>query len=125
GDGEFKPCSSRNRNTSKIFVHPELFKYSHVFLRVDTLVSSLEKPYRGPHKVIARTDKTLTRNGKETMISIDRVKPALNLDDVDSTTSHQAQHSITQSGRRVHFPDFHSLITFNSLAGGGVMYCLS
>ncbi|RWS24516.1 hypothetical protein B4U80_02348 [Leptotrombidium deliense] len=102
-----KPCSGRDRQSGKIFVHHELSKCTHVFLRVDTLTSSLQKPYTGPHKVISRTDKTFTiiKNGKQTTVSIDRVKPAFILGDIDSSTPFRTPHSITQSGRRVHFPD--------------------
>ncbi|RWS00642.1 uncharacterized protein B4U80_01637 [Leptotrombidium deliense] len=104
-----KPTSSRERNQNKIFVHPHLSKCTHIFLRVDTLISSLEKPYTGPHKVISRTDKTFTiiKHGKSMTVSIDRVKPAFILDDVDCTLPafSRTPHSITRSGRRVHFPD--------------------
>ncbi|RWS23902.1 pol polyprotein-like protein [Leptotrombidium deliense] len=105
-----KPCSSRERSNSKIFVHPELSHCSHIFLREDTLLASLDKPYTGPHKVISRNDKTFTicRNGKTTTVNIDRVKPAFILHDIEDPTPHKVPHSITRSGRRVHFPEFYT-----------------
>ncbi|RWS19220.1 pol polyprotein-like protein, partial [Leptotrombidium deliense] len=105
-----KPCDSRIRVEQKIFVHPHLSQCSHVFLRVDTVRSPLEKPYTGPFKVLSRNEKTMVieRNGKSTTVSIDRVKPAFLLDDITSASSkNKAPHTVTRSGRRVHFPDFY------------------
>ncbi|RWS22124.1 pol polyprotein-like protein, partial [Leptotrombidium deliense] len=45
-----KPVTSRSNNSHKIFVHPHLSTCSHVFLRIDSSQSSLEKPYTGPHE---------------------------------------------------------------------------
>ncbi|CAB3253658.1 unnamed protein product [Arctia plantaginis] len=51
---------------------------SHVFLRRGQACRSLEPPYSGPHKVIARADKTfdIEVQGKVITVSIDRIKPA-------------------------------------------------
>ena len=59
-------------------VPPELATASHVFLRVDAVRRPLTPPYDGPFRVVARTNKTFTilRGTKETVVSIDRVKPA-------------------------------------------------
>jgi cleavage and polyadenylation specificity factor subunit 1 len=45
-------------------------------------IGSLQRPYRGPFKVISTTDKTATLliNGKEDVVSLDRLKPAFGVD---------------------------------------------
>jgi hypothetical protein len=42
------------------FTHKDRRDSTHVFLRSDTTRRTLETPYSGPHKVIARTDKKHT-----------------------------------------------------------------
>ncbi|BES98151.1 multicellular organismal development [Nesidiocoris tenuis] len=44
--------------SEKTFSHPELDYCSHVFLRNDTVRTSLQRPYTGPHKVVKRSAKT-------------------------------------------------------------------
>jgi len=39
-------------------IHKDLRDSTHVFLWQDSIRRALEPPYTGPHKVIARTDKT-------------------------------------------------------------------
>ena len=60
------------------FIHKDLRDSTHVFLRQDAIRRALEPPYSGPHKVITRTDKTLTIvvRGRQVTISADQVKPA-------------------------------------------------
>jgi hypothetical protein len=95
---------------------------TQVFLRQDTVRRTLEPPYSGPHKVIARTDKTLkiAVRGRKVTVSADRVKPAYILEAPHhSTGSPPAQPNsspakqdatttpppkTTRSGRMVHFP---------------------
>ena len=50
---------------------------------------ALEPPYSGPHKVIARTDKTLANvvRGRQVNVSVDRVKPAYVLEGTQHDTS--------------------------------------
>ncbi|XP_046991849.1 putative uncharacterized protein ENSP00000383309 [Schistocerca americana] len=64
--------------TGKIFVHADLQRCTHVMLRTDAVRPPLRPPYSGPHRVIARGDKTLVLgcNGKLLTVSVDRVKPA-------------------------------------------------
>jgi cleavage and polyadenylation specificity factor subunit 1 len=117
----FTPASSSAHCNNKIFIHSDLFTCSHVFLRIDAVQKPLSQPYSGPHKIIKRTPKTFTIdfNGKQTTISIDRLKPAY----IDSTplitpipttnSSPLPQNTsvtntphtyTTRSGRHVHFP---------------------
>ena len=60
------------------FVHPDLMKTSHVFIRIDRVKPPLTLPYEGPHKVLKRNPKyfTLEVNGRKDTVSIDRLKPA-------------------------------------------------
>ncbi|XP_047105034.1 uncharacterized protein LOC124758092 [Schistocerca piceifrons] len=64
--------------TGKIFVHTDLQRCMHVMLRTDAVRPPLRPPYSGPHRVIARGDKTpvLECNGKPLTVSVDCVKPA-------------------------------------------------
>ena len=59
-------------------VPPALAKVSHVFLRVDAVRRPLTPPYVGPFPVLDRGPKTfrILKSGKETIVSIDRLKPA-------------------------------------------------
>lgn len=77
-----KPSPISRHGSKSVFVHEDLNTCSHIFLRKDALRGALEPPYTGPHKVISRTDKTITvdlpKRGPVT-ISIDRAKPAYTL----------------------------------------------
>jgi len=57
---------------------------SHVWERVDCARKPLDRPYRGPFKVLNRGDKcfTIEKSGKSDVVSIDRLKPAYTLEDV-------------------------------------------
>ena len=115
------------------FIDEQLENCSHIFVRCDRVRNPLEPPYEGPFPVVARGKKhfTIQRNGKNDIISLDRVKAA----SVDCPVSlvadsppppSEVQHSsagvspscapstpvhvepltrTTRSGRRVHFPD--------------------
>ncbi|XP_046387529.1 uncharacterized protein LOC124157092 [Ischnura elegans] len=96
------------------FVFQDLNNCSHVFLRDDTVRRSLQPPYSGPHLVVNRRDKTVTilLNGRESTVSIDRVKPAYILPattapaphvNEDQRTQPTATHYTTRYGRRVRF----------------------
>ncbi|GBL77145.1 hypothetical protein AVEN_12777-1 [Araneus ventricosus] len=75
--------------------------------RADRVQPPLRQPYAGPHKVLCRTDKTVTIdiNGRKTTVSLDRVKPAhllpetvlsppavINLKGADVNTSKNDEH---------------------------------
>ncbi|XP_017463070.1 PREDICTED: uncharacterized protein LOC108356475 [Rhagoletis zephyria] len=52
---------------------------SHVFVRTDSLKQPLEPPYSGPFQIVAKpSDRVFVVriNGKDTALSIDRLKPA-------------------------------------------------
>nr|XP_054757548.1 uncharacterized protein LOC129263671 [Lytechinus pictus] len=74
---ELHPTPTRKQQT-RTQVHPELHSSSHIFLRDDAVTKPLQPPYRGPFRVIRRTDKyfTIDYNGKHENVSVDRLKPA-------------------------------------------------
>lgn len=80
-----KPKPSQHRDSRTIFVHPELKKCSHVFVRRDMAKKSLQPPYDGPYQVIKRDDKIFTVQlpSGVSNISIDRIKPAYLLNSSD------------------------------------------
>nr|XP_054757348.1 uncharacterized protein LOC129263463 [Lytechinus pictus] len=128
---ELHPTPTRKQHT-RTQVHPELHSSSHIFLRDDAVTKPLQPPYRGPFRVICRTDKyfTIDYNGKHENVSVDRLKPAFieqeattpsfhhqnppdqvhkqsNSTDlaVDSDDKHMPPESRkTRSGRHVRFP---------------------
>ena len=66
----------KNRNAH---VPEELRNSEYVWLRIDRVRKSLEAPYSGPHKVLKRDQKFFTietTKGKQSNVSIDRLKPA-------------------------------------------------
>lgn len=75
---QIKPFSPRSRKQTGIFVPQALHSCSHVFIREDRMKGSLEQPYKGPYKILSRTEKTFTIevDGKKEVLSIDRLKPA-------------------------------------------------
>lgn len=60
----------------------ELSSCTHVWVRTDAVRKPLQPPYKGPYKVLKRSDKfyTLEVNGRQDNVSIDRLKVA-HLDD--------------------------------------------
>ena len=75
---ELHPTPTRRQRATPTQVHPELHSSSHVFLRVDAVKGPLQPPYRGPFRVIQRSDKffTIDYNGKRETVSVERLKPA-------------------------------------------------
>ena len=97
---------------------------THVFVRRDGVRKPLQPPYDGPYAVVKKTDKyfTLSINGRNDTVPIDRLKPAhLDTNNVSSprhqtqshstpSTQNQPPHTTlpatTRSGRHVHFPNY-------------------
>ncbi|GBN69221.1 Transposon Ty3-G Gag-Pol polyprotein [Araneus ventricosus] len=116
------PVATSAHCTDRFYVHPSLKSSSHIFLRADRVQPPLRQPYTGPHKVLCRTDKTITVDisGRKTTVSLDRVKPAhllpetvlspppliknLKSTDVHASKNDEPPTYATRSGRRVHFP---------------------
>lgn len=116
-----QPTPASRHDKRSVFVYNDLSTVSHVFLRDDTVRSSLQPPYRGPYKVINRGDKVfkIYVNGKPISVTIDRLKPAYVLSDMHSTdlqplkstdTQNTDQNTVlktTRSGRVVRFPEYY------------------
>ena len=74
-----RPTQTRNHTSKRPFHIPhDLLMCSHVFMRIDCHRAPLDCPYRGPYRVLARSDKffTLDLNTRVDTVSIDRLKPA-------------------------------------------------
>lgn len=117
------PTPPSRHGERRTFIFKDLESATHVFLRDDTIKSSLKPPYSGPHKVISRAQdgKTLTIlvGERHLTVSLDRVKPAFILSEpslsaplpVDlgppstSLPSPSSQPPVyqTRSGRKVRF----------------------
>ncbi|GBM26160.1 hypothetical protein AVEN_196986-1 [Araneus ventricosus] len=93
------------------FVHLNLQSASHVFIRRGTIRRPSEQPYQGPYKVLRRKEKffCIEINGKETTVSIDRLKRVYFLVDPstpypsfpDHRSNPVSDSVVTRSGRRV------------------------
>ncbi|CAH2062826.1 unnamed protein product, partial [Iphiclides podalirius] len=77
-----RPTPASRHGQQPVFVSKDLLTATHVFLRDDTVRPSLKPPYSGPHKVVSRTEKTITITvgDRNTQVSLDRVKPAYIVD---------------------------------------------
>ena len=76
---ELEARQQRKLKNAKSYVPKDLKNCTHVWLRIDRVRKSLEAPYSGPYKVLARTEKFFTielPNGDKNNVSIDRLKPA-------------------------------------------------
>ena len=80
------PCHPKKQQT---YVDPLFFRCSQVFVRIDSLKSPLQRPYSGPHFVLERHDKyfVIEKDGHTDTVTIDRLKPALNVEPVSPTGS--------------------------------------
>ncbi|XP_026471529.1 uncharacterized protein LOC113375797 [Ctenocephalides felis] len=73
-----KPQPTSSHSPKKSFIHKDLDKSSHVFIRQDMIKPTLTQPYKGPYKVLERGEKTfkLDVSGQPKSFSKDRLKPA-------------------------------------------------
>ncbi|KAL0861284.1 hypothetical protein ABMA27_008845 [Loxostege sticticalis] len=122
------PEPASRHSTKTFYVPKDLATAEFVFLRQDASRRSLEPPYTGPYKVLARGEKTLRLavQNREVTVSIDRVKPAYiarddsgtrkdetRRDDTPNTTTTNQPPTRddhirkTRSGRIVRFPDYY------------------
>ncbi|XP_023710942.1 uncharacterized protein LOC111866330 [Cryptotermes secundus] len=122
-----RPIPATRHASPSTFVHSDLKKCTHVFLRQDTTRRALEPHYSGPYQVLSRKDKTMQIlvRGRLVTVSTDRVKPAYMLNETGRGTTTKTfnpaadetptavPHAVppqpvqrtTRSGRHVHFPD--------------------
>lgn len=76
---KIKPTDTRKTNQSNnVYIPDSLNNCEYVFIRIDRPKRSLTAPYEGPYKVLRRFRKyfVLDVKGKNTSVSIDRVKPS-------------------------------------------------
>ena len=122
----------RRQNPRKAYVNDDLKTCTHVFVRHDAIKKPLQKPYDSPFKVIKRNDKhfTLDVKGTESVIAIDRLKPA-HIEELTmtATTSKEgplpvnptspSTTRVTRSGHQVHWPKrLVTCVTINHFTGG-------
>ncbi|HBK82803.1 MAG TPA: hypothetical protein DDZ41_04275, partial [Flavobacterium sp.] len=72
------PKPTRTTEQSKCFLSKDLQTCEYVFVRIDKVKSGLTPPYEGPFKILKRLRKhfVIEIKGKNTSISLDRLKPA-------------------------------------------------
>ncbi|GBN21475.1 Transposon Ty3-G Gag-Pol polyprotein, partial [Araneus ventricosus] len=106
---EVRPKETSDHSGRLFFVHKNLSDASHVFVRQDMVKRTLQQPYDGPFKVLARKPKffQLQIGLHKKWISIDRLKPAHILSDPTTESrpsrSSPVSSTTTRSGRRVRF----------------------
>lgn len=85
-----RPVHAQSHNTNRpVFVHRDLQTCKQVFVRVDAVKKPLQPPYDGPYAVLRRDSKTFTLQlpGRVAVISIDRLKPAFTMCDVEAAAA--------------------------------------
>lgn len=103
---QLSPIKNQHHSSHRVFIPKDLQTCKSVFVRVDTVKRSLQRPYEGPFEVLERFDKfmDLNINGKKQRIAIDRIKPAYVCDkDLDSVPTRDDKTRVTPSGHRVRF----------------------
>lgn len=75
---QLRPVQTRLQSAKRFFIPQDLTSCTHVFVRFDAVRAPLRPPYDGPYLVLDRTDKffRIKKDSKETVVSIDRLKPA-------------------------------------------------
>lgn len=127
---QLQPTNTAWHVNNKIFIHPDLLRSSHVFVRNDSIRPSLSHPYDGPYKVLQRNEKhfRIEIRGRKSNISIDRLKPAY-LPYEDETGPHgrtstaadahsnDGSTKATRSGRKIRFPQRYTDTVLSSQRG--------
>ncbi|KAJ8731369.1 hypothetical protein PYW07_004533 [Mythimna separata] len=83
------PSCTTARTTASPFIHKDLGTCTHVFVRNDTVRAPLTPPYDGPYPVLQRHEKyyKIQLPHRETVVSLDRLKPAYICSETPNTTS--------------------------------------
>jgi hypothetical protein len=115
---QLRPIPAARHSTRASFMHRDLKNSTHILLRQDAFHRTLEPPYRGPHRVTARTEKTfkIVVSEWQVTMSAERVKLAFILAEGqhNSNISPPVQPRnvpappprTTRSGRSVRFPAY-------------------
>ena len=114
------PPTLVNVPKSPVYIPKDLYRAKYVFVRDDSVKNPLKPLYKGPFKIVDRKDKffTIEINQKHDTVSVDRLKPAFCTDivntsipliqtknDADTNVQTMPPPRVTQSGRKVRFPD--------------------
>ncbi len=83
---KFSTQTKRHGDTP-VYVPTTLKSAEYVFLRQQIQLKALEQPYKGPYKVLKRSDKhiTIEQDGREATVSMDQLKPAFLLKEEEPT----------------------------------------
>lgn len=97
---DIRPTQTAHHDTSKPFVFKQLIDATHVFLRNDTVRGSLQPPYDGPYEVKSKHNKfyNILINGRDTTVSIDRLKPAYIESHNESTSPSSSAAASSEAG---------------------------
>lgn len=89
-----------NKRTA-VFIHGDLYKTTHVYVRNDTVRKPLTPTYNGPYRVIDRQAKyfTVQLENRRTNVSIDRLKPAFQFHEEQADEAPVTNSYVTRSGR--------------------------
>ena len=76
----------------------DIMEATHVFVRVDKVTPPLTPPYEGPYEVAARHPKyfVIFRKGREDKVSIDRLKPARFIPELELPLSDNSNNVFAQ-----------------------------
>ena len=115
---------------------PNLAQSGYVYVRVDSHRSPLQRPYEGPFRIIATSDKyfTLDINGRSDKVSVDRLKPAYILPNPNNTNNTaipqtpperytQDEMLRTRSGRMVGPPPHLATDYVTTITSPEMMHC--
>ena len=113
---QLQPPAVRSHQQMSPYVSSDLDSCTHVFVRHDAVKRPLQQPYDSPFKVIKCSNKhfTLDIKGKESVVSIDCLKPAY-LESTESTlqtpdfspstvSCTPSPPTVTLSGRNIRLP---------------------
>ena len=129
---QLQPPKVRQQSSRKSHVSEDLQTCTHMFVHHDAVKKPLRQPYDGSFRVIKRHEKhfTLDVKGSQSVISIDRLKPAhLEEQTITATPSKDEplpmnapsplSPRVTRSGRQVHWPKkFVNIQSFNASLEG-------
>ncbi|XP_015120395.1 uncharacterized protein LOC107043409, partial [Diachasma alloeum] len=106
-----RPTTTAQHTKARFFILKDLYKCSHVFLRVDAVERPLDRPYAGPHEVINRVDDRVfivKINKIDKAISVDRLKPAfIAKTDSEQTPEREQQQQTPQPSPAIAAPEEH------------------
>ena len=75
---QFTPCLPTHPTHRDTYIPKSLQSTDYVFVRQDLVKPALSPPYRGPYRIVQRSDKAylLDIHGKQDWVTLDRLKPA-------------------------------------------------